>query len=656
MPTYEITAPDGKVLEITAPEGATQEQVLAYAQANYKPQAAQQPVPQPAERFDPAEGMGAAERFAAGFGRSFVEAGRGLKQAATESAQRSARIAAVGLDRVGLEGVGRAVAGSIGAPLDASAQRQQANIDEMRRLERPLMDTGMGQAGNFTGNLAMIAAPAGALRATALRSAALPTTIRGNVAQGALLGALQPTATGESRVGGAATGAALGGIGAGVLKAAGAGLGALGRLATRKISSADEAAGQILRNEAENPLAILSRQESSVPGVNRTLAEQTLDPGIARLERTLRSSERGFDAIDRSNNAARIAAINSFAGDGAALAAARSARTQQTESALNQAMQDRGVDLAPVRSLLEANIQRTATRPPVQSALNDVRASLDQAGDDVFSLYGTRKYIDDLLSGKAGADKSYAKAATRELMEIKGALDKQLADASPSFADYLSRYRELSVPINRMQLGQALTSAKSGSAILDPVTGAQVLTPAQFSKASRSLDEIAAKATGFKKAKAEQILQPSDVAVIKAIQDDMERQAFRATAGSGGNSQTFERGAIDQRMARAAASDLVGGLPGGKYIAGFMESLDKAKNDRVKERLAYLVANPDEAERVIRALPGPSREIVRKALTQIGGSTGAAAGVTAGAAQPLEIDIVGGRAVPLEQFDRDVRP
>ena len=35
MPTYVVTAPDGKEYEITAPEGATQEQVLAYAQQNY---------------------------------------------------------------------------------------------------------------------------------------------------------------------------------------------------------------------------------------------------------------------------------------------------------------------------------------------------------------------------------------------------------------------------------------------------------------------------------------------------------------------------------------------------------------------------------------------------------------------------------------------
>lgn len=36
MATYVITAPDGKEYEVTAPEGATQEQVLSYAQQNYK--------------------------------------------------------------------------------------------------------------------------------------------------------------------------------------------------------------------------------------------------------------------------------------------------------------------------------------------------------------------------------------------------------------------------------------------------------------------------------------------------------------------------------------------------------------------------------------------------------------------------------------------
>lgn len=42
MPDYEITSPDGKKYRITAPDGATQEQVLAYAQSQFSSQGQQQ--------------------------------------------------------------------------------------------------------------------------------------------------------------------------------------------------------------------------------------------------------------------------------------------------------------------------------------------------------------------------------------------------------------------------------------------------------------------------------------------------------------------------------------------------------------------------------------------------------------------------------------
>ena len=93
-------------------------------------------------------------------------------------------------------------------------------------------------------------------------------------------------------------------------------------------------------------------------------------------------------------------------------------------------------------------------------------------------------------SGKAGGDKSYARAATRELMQFKNQLDEEIAKASPTFGQYLNRYREMSVPINRMQIGQAMMDSKSGSAILDPVTGVQVLTPAQRKEKTRIMQSI----------------------------------------------------------------------------------------------------------------------------------------------------------------------
>ena len=592
---------------------------------------------------DATEGMGTGERIAAGFGRSFAELGRGLKQVGTN--------AAIGL--------GSAFAGdpqfrqALRQQTAPIQQRQQAEIDEARRIDSPLMATGGGQVGNALGLMSQILVSGMALKSTSAGAALLPATIRGNAAQGAALGALQPTTTGESRGLNSLMGGAAGGAGAAVLKGAGTGINALRNIGRQGVDGTDRAAATMLAAQAADPSSITRAAPSAVPGVQRTLAEETLDPGIARLERNMRSTSNQFDAIDRSNNAARVQALEGFAGDSASLSAARSERTRETSGLLNQAMQEGGVNVTAIRESLASQIESSATRPAVQSALRDVNAALSNAGDDVFGLYGVRKTVDDLLSGKAGGDKSYARAATRELMQFKNQLDEEIAKASPTFGQYLNRYREMSVPINRMQIGQAMMDSKSGSAILDPVTGVQVLTPAQFSRKSRSLDDIAAKATGFSKAKASDILQAGDIAVIKAIQDDLERQAFRATAGSGGNSQTFERAALDNQLSRRVGSDLAGQIPMvGPYIRDFVGVLDKSRNERIKERLAYLVANPEEARRVIAALPPAGQAIVTKALTQLGGSSGVAAGVTALGAGGLEIDVTGGTPVPAAEFDQ----
>lgn len=611
----EIELPDGSIAEF--PDGMADAEIERVLSQQFGGQSrpdfsnVQSSVTSEAAAPSAVDGMSGAERFAAGIGRSIVETGRGIRQAVPAAVM----------------GVGRALAGDPAARAlldkrtEGFRQQEQARVDEARRLDGPLLDTGAGMAGNITGLVGQLVGPGLVARGTAAASALLPSTIRGNALQGTALGSLQSVSTDESRAQNALIGGAAGGAGAALASGVGrAGRAAVNAWANRGVSSTDRIAAGIIAREADDVSRVGVAQPSAVPGVQRTLAEESLDPGIARLERNLRSTERGFDAVDRSNNAARVAAVETFAGDEAALSAARSARQQAAMPLLGQAYLDKGIDTAPIRSQIEQQMRATASRPSVQSALGDVQRAFDNAGDDVFSLYNVRKYIGDLLTGKAGADKSYARAASKELVALRETLDEQLAGRSPSFANYLQVYRDMSAPINRMQVGQALISRSSGGAVLDPVTGAQVLTPAQFSKASRSLDEVAAKATGFKNAKADAILQPTDIATIKAIQDDLERQAFRASAGSGGNSQTFERSALQQRMARRASDAVTGMVPGGRYAQDFLEVLDRNRNDRVKERLAYLVANPEEARRVLAALPPKGQEIVSKALAQAGGA------------------------------------
>jgi hypothetical protein len=47
MPLFRVTAPDGAVIEVNAPEGATEAQAIAYAQQQYNPSAKQAPAVDP---------------------------------------------------------------------------------------------------------------------------------------------------------------------------------------------------------------------------------------------------------------------------------------------------------------------------------------------------------------------------------------------------------------------------------------------------------------------------------------------------------------------------------------------------------------------------------------------------------------------------------
>lgn len=116
-----------------------------------------------AEQSDPLKGMGAVEKFAAGYGAAVPTMAMGIGQRAQMVDQQS--------------------------------------IDEMKRQNASLLDDPWGAAGNFAGNLLPQAL-----------TAALPgaNTLRGAAAIGAGLGLIQPTATGESVAGNVGIGAAAG--------------------------------------------------------------------------------------------------------------------------------------------------------------------------------------------------------------------------------------------------------------------------------------------------------------------------------------------------------------------------------------------------------------------------------------------------------------
>lgn len=143
--------------------------------------------------------MGAGSKFLAGAGKSFADIGRSVRQ---------------------MVGAG-----------------DQQEINDARKSDAALMGTGAGLAGNVTGTLA-----------AALPTLAIPgaNSVAGAAAIGGVMGALQPTIEGESRLRNVATGAALGG---GAQYGVGKLAGALGnRLAGAETAGAAQASQNAVRD------------------------------------------------------------------------------------------------------------------------------------------------------------------------------------------------------------------------------------------------------------------------------------------------------------------------------------------------------------------------------------------------------------------------
>lgn len=230
MPKYKVTAPDGRKFVVNAPDGATQEQVLAYAQQQFAQQPAQ-PERTMAERYaaagidptpvDPTEGMSGTDKFMAGVGKSAVDTAEGIGQ----------------------------LLGMV----------PESRVAERRQRDEPLMH-GAGLAGNIVGQAAQMAVPVPAgLAAKGASALGRAAPYVGAAARSGLFSAAQGTTGDESRLGNAGMGAALGVAGQGIASAGGSlARGAVSRLEAPAAALAQKAEGFGLNlglpNLSENPL------------------------------------------------------------------------------------------------------------------------------------------------------------------------------------------------------------------------------------------------------------------------------------------------------------------------------------------------------------------------------------------------------------------
>lgn len=623
--------------------------------------------------------------YLAGVGKSIVDTASGIRQYAVDAAGDPANaLGPLGKPLLRAVAGDRFDAAAEKSPtlqgVRNYGQRLRNEEAERRRVLPSVSEDPAFALGNVVGTLGQLFTPGAALRGTTAGRAALPTTAGGNALQGLALGTVQPVAGHGERDVNQAVGGLAGWLGAAVPQAVGGTANTLGRM-LGGLSSAERAAAQQIVSVAENPAALGVAQPSAVPGVVRTAAQETGDRGVAALERVARGRNPGvFAPIDERNNAARVALLERIAGDDEAMATAEAARNAATSDLRDAAMREgqdysrmSGImqDLERARLMLQAQdvaalnaanaplrsvggaapfpvmtqqqieqqvsgVSRTdlgqlvsrlreisssnSGNPAVQSTLDRVDSALGDARNSVSGLYNVRKYIDALLTGKAGSDTTAARAATAELMAMKNAVDEEISSRAPTFTDYLSSYREMSKPINRMEFGREMLSRTAAANPADMV-GTPLLQAAPFGRAMKDLDAIAARATGFNKAKAADFLTASDLSDLNAIADDMARIAISQRNVSV-NSTTDANRYLGDQLANEAAREAAKQLPFGLGALTYFQNKAAAQT---QEKMAYLLANPERLREVLAALPSKDRAAVNKVLLQLSARPAAAA-------------------------------
>jgi hypothetical protein len=549
---------------------------------------------QPTKGPDPTEGMSTADKALAGVGKAFADFGRG---------------------------VGQLVPVRRNGSWEPLVTRD--DIAESRRLDEPLMNTTAGKWGNIGGNVALLAP-------TAMIPGA--GTIRGGAMIGAATGALAPS---ES------TGETLGNIGLGALAAPAANLVGRGAAATLSAGRAlldpltqagqQRIAANTLRSFATDPAkaaANLRGARELVPGSAPTMAQAADDVGLAQLERTLANNpETGsiLGDVYAQQRAARLGAIQGLAGDATKREAAEAARKaasgplyQQATNAVYQ---------------VDDQLANLLNRPVVAQAMNRAKALAENQGrrfqfatESVAPFRGVggaqmqqsrqitgqglqdlKMALDDMLmdpaSGIAGSE-------VRNVQNLRGQMVDWMERANPDFKAARQTYAKESVPINTMDVADALMKK------LEPALaryGANTQEhAAAYARALEAAKETVKKQTGINKPMGD-VIDKKAATLLDDIARDLGRKVNAENMGRAKGSNTAQNLSAQNLLRRTLGPT---GLNETWAEAQFLQSLLSPYTGAAKlagaERnvmglLADAATNPQRAAGLLSMAQTPSR-------------------------------------------------
>ena len=532
-------------------------------------------------KLNPLNDMSEAGKFVAGYGKAAADTGRGLSQ----------------------------LVRGLGPQYDASADffglPGQSDVDEAKRMDAPLMASGAGMAGNITGNVV-----------NALPTVAFGGGLPAAAMTGAAMGFIQPVASDESRtlntVVGASGGAAGNLLGRGV-QAVYQGWKALFEPFTQR--GREQIAGRMIQRFADNPNSInAATSRPTVTGARPTLAEQTGDAGLARLQDSLRAADPQFNnqigGRLAENNAARVNALRSLTGqDGARdfAVANRSATAQQ--------LYGDAFNVVPDATSMTAEQSRTMQTllksPATQAAMKDARAIAANSGTNVGpsnstgsvqGLHNMKMAMDDAIQTAKSAGQNN-KAAS--ILEAQKKLIGLIEDISPGYKSARVTYADMSKPINAFDIGEEVFRRATSNT--SDLAGNPRMQANALMGALRDEPALIRRATGRSGNALADILEPDQLNLLRAVAGETDRAAAVASAGNGPGSATAQRMAaqnvlrqiigptgLPQSWSENALANTVVGKPLNLIYGGIAEP-------RIQQELARAILDPDAARAVLAA-------------------------------------------------------
>jgi hypothetical protein len=516
-----------------------------------------------------------------------------------------------------LAGAGKApsdIVHGVGQDVGLVSRQDVANSNA---LDAPLMSTTAGKFGYGTGLLADLA-PAAWIPGAG--------TLAGAAAIGAGTGLIQPSASTNQtlwNVGlGGVTGPAaiLGGRALGATYQGAKGLleplfqGGQQRIAARALQSfaggSDAAA-----NTADTLLSGASG--NFVPGIQPTTAELANNAGLSQLTRTLRNNPQyagAFAARDQANQGAMTSALRSISGNDADMLAAVEARSNATAGLYAQARDA----TAPSNSALGSLLQR----PSLQAAWQRAQALAEEKGETIGSLPSMGGNSNPNISGR---EIQYLKMSLNDMINQGpqsgmgahelGAMKDTLSSLNdwtqaniPTLRIADSTFKDLSAPINQMEVGQALTN-KLLPALADFGGNTRLNAAAYTGAVSRNGDALAAQVTGQKNATLDSVLTADQLKTVMQVGEQLARRSNADQLGVGVGSNTAQNiisqnmlarflspfGLSDSAIGRAAQSTF------GQSIVRPAAFVTKLAEPRVTDILGEASLDPIFAARLLSA-------------------------------------------------------